>query len=171
MPLFEVAGKIGEVPLNFIVNTGASITILPTKFSGGLCLNPTAIHLSSAGGQHIPCHGEAQVKIKIHQLLRTFKWNVIIANVINPLLGKDFLSNYGLLVDCTNDRLIDTLTNKTIKTDRINCFVEQICINNVLQLPDSIRNLLQEYPSLSAPRSNNYTSLNSRVKHTIDHWK
>ena len=108
MPLFKAAVKIGEVPLNFIVDTGASITILPTKFSGGLCLDPTAVHLSSTGGQHIPCHGEAQVEIKIHLLHIAFKWNVVIANVINPLLGKDFLSNHGLLVDCTNNRLINT---------------------------------------------------------------
>ena len=125
-------------------------------------MNPTAVHLSSARDRQIPYHGEAQVENKIRQLRRTFKWNVVIANVI-ALLGKDFLSNYGLLVDCTNNRLIDTSTNKTIKTGRMNCFVEQICINNVPQLPDSIKNLLQEYPSLTAPRSNNYTSLNSRV--------
>ena len=128
----------------------------------------TAVHFSSAGGQQIPCHGEAQVETKIRQLRRTFKRNIVIANVINLLLRKDFLSNYGLLVNCTNNRLIDTSTNKTIKTGRINCFVEQICINNVLQLPDPIKNLLLEYPSLTAPRSNNYTSLNSIVKRTID---
>ena len=147
---------------NFIVDT-----ILPTKFSGGLCLNPPAVHLSYTGGQRIPCHDEAQVEIKIRQLRRAFKWNLVIADFINQLLGKYLLSNYGLLVDYTNDWLRDTSTNKTIKTGRTNCFVEQICIDNVLQLLHSMKNLLHEYPLLTAPRSNNFTSPNSRLKHTI----
>ena len=51
---------------------------------------------------------------------------MVIANVINPLLGKDFLARYDLVIDCTNSKLIDTTTSKTIKMDRINYTIKQI---------------------------------------------
>ena len=96
-------------------------------------MNPTAVHFSSASSQHIPCHGEAQVETKIHRLRTAFQWNVVVADVIDPFLGRDFLAHLGLLVGCKNRKLNDTDTNKS-RTAKINFTGEQICINSILQI-------------------------------------
>ena len=62
-PLFKVAARIGSINVDFVVCTGASISILPLHLSGGLLLNLTAVRLSSADGSGIACHGEANVKL------------------------------------------------------------------------------------------------------------
>jgi hypothetical protein len=43
-------------------------------------------------------------------LRRAFKWRFIVPE---PIIGIDFLSHYGLLVDPRNRRLIDRTTNRT----------------------------------------------------------
>jgi hypothetical protein len=34
----------------------------------------------------------------------------VVADVTHPLIGVDFLSHFGLLVDCRNNRLLDEVT-------------------------------------------------------------
>jgi hypothetical protein len=39
-------------------------------------------------------------------LRRDFKWRFVMADITHPLIGVDFLSHFGLLVDCRNNRLL-----------------------------------------------------------------
>ena len=48
--------KLGATKLKFIVDTGASISILPTSAVNGITLNPTPISLSTANGGKIKCY-------------------------------------------------------------------------------------------------------------------
>jgi hypothetical protein len=43
-------------------------------------------------------------------LRRDFTWRFMVADVTHPLIGADFLSHFGLLVDCRNNRLLDGTT-------------------------------------------------------------
>lgn len=43
------------------------------------------------------------------------------ANTMKPLLSYDFLSHYGLRVDCKNNKLIDTIANKQSDTKLSTC--------------------------------------------------
>ena len=61
--LFEVATKIGPNEVNFVIDTGASITIWPQKMTLGLDLNPTPVKLSAANGSDIGCFAETVVVI------------------------------------------------------------------------------------------------------------
>jgi hypothetical protein len=40
-----------------------------------------------------------------------FTWRFVVADVTQPLIGADFLSHFGLLVDCRNNRLLDGVTS------------------------------------------------------------
>jgi hypothetical protein len=42
---------------------------------------------------------------------RDFTWRFVVADVTYPLIGVGFLSHFGLLVDCQNNRLLDGVTS------------------------------------------------------------
>jgi hypothetical protein len=44
-------------------------------------------------------------------LRRDFTWRFVVADVSQPLIGVDFLSHFGLLVDCRNNRLLDGVSS------------------------------------------------------------
>lgn len=43
-------------------------------------------------------------------LPKTYRWNFVIADIQQPILGADFLAYYGLLLDLKHQRLLDGLT-------------------------------------------------------------
>ena len=91
--------KLGAIKLKVIVDTGASISILPTSAVNGITLNPTPISLFTANREKIKCYGQASLEIGIPSLRRSFTWTFVITDITNPLLGLDFLNNFGLIVD------------------------------------------------------------------------
>ena len=109
-PLFKVAARIGSINVDFVVDTGTSISILTLHLSGSLLLNPTAVRLSSADGSGIACHGEAHVELLVPTLRHSFRWTFVVANTVNALLGADFILHFGLIVDDKNFRLVDSAT-------------------------------------------------------------
>ena len=36
------------------------------------------------------------------KLKRLFSWTFVVADITNPLLGFDFLNEFGLIIDCKN---------------------------------------------------------------------
>lgn len=61
--LFDVAIRIRKTMLKFLIDTDASVTILPSKYANGLCLNPAPAQLSSANRQDIQYYGETSTDI------------------------------------------------------------------------------------------------------------
>ena len=61
--LFEVATKIGQSKISFIIDTGASVTILPHSLAPSLSINSTPVRLSAANRETIKCFGEIQLDI------------------------------------------------------------------------------------------------------------
>jgi hypothetical protein len=43
-----------------------------------------------------------------------FTWSFVTADVTRPIVGVDFLSHFGLLVDCRNNQLLDVVTSLSI---------------------------------------------------------
>lgn len=100
--------------IRYLVDTGASVSVLPkSRFRN---IKPsTNISLYAANGTPIRTFGTSFEKVNIG-LRRIFPFNFIIAEVTRPILGADFLSKYGLLVDIKHKRLIDKETTLSIKT-------------------------------------------------------
>lgn len=65
--------------------------------------------LFAANGTSIKVYGATTLKVNLG-LRREFVWSFIIADVTTPIIGADFISNFGLLIDLKRNRLIDTLT-------------------------------------------------------------
>lgn len=151
--LLEVAARIDALELSFIIDTGASVSILPHKYSRGLLLHPTAVRLSTANGQSIQCHGECMIEIVLPSLRRKFKWTFVIADIVHPLIGLDFLSEYKLVVDCHSRKLIDKTTLQTISANVSQHQSIKIVVNDHATLPSEIRTLISKYETLTMPRT------------------
>jgi hypothetical protein len=92
----------------FLVDTGSDICVFPRK------LVPQRkergnFYLFAANGTPIPTYGMMPLSLNMG-LRRHFTWRFVVADVSHPLIGADFLSHFGLLVDCRNNRLLDGIT-------------------------------------------------------------
>ena len=132
-------------------------------------LQPTAVVISTATGEKIPVHGETVLDIIIEPLRRSFKWTFIVAEVCKPLLGNDFLCNFGLVIDCKNNCLHDNITQCFAKGDILSADISYV-VNNLTHLPEQVQQLFNAYPLLlsSSNPSTENTLLNSNVCHFID---
>lgn len=93
----------------FLVDTGAAVSILPQK-QFHRDLQETGFRLTTATGAPIPVAGEISLDVTIRGLRRAFRWTFLVASVVQPILGYDFLSNFGLIVDCKARQLADPTT-------------------------------------------------------------
>lgn len=101
--------------MNFVVDTGAAVSVIPKQFLNGVIIHPTNNSIVAANGVKIECSGQAVITLALNNLRRDFTWTFLVAETTKALLGYDFLSHFELLVDCTNSKLIDTTTNKQSK--------------------------------------------------------
>ena len=151
--------------MNFIIDTGACVSIIPSSFATGLYIVPSPITLSSASGQPIETQGQATVEMAIPSLRRSFTWNFIVAETTKPIIGIDFLHEFGLSVDCKSKQLIDSITNKRVSVDLSSTTVN-IVVNNV-DIAPNIKALLHNHPYLTSPQENKQATY-CGVYHRID---
>ena len=85
-----------------------------------------------------------------------YRWVFVIADVRHAILGADFLSNFGFLVDCQNGRIIDSHSQKTVPcsfrdVDRSASSSVSVCLAALHQEPvdPSAFDLLSRYPTLT----------------------
>jgi len=47
-------------------------------------------------------------------LPRDFTWRFVVADIQIPIIGVDLLGNFGLLVDCRKNRILDGITSLSV---------------------------------------------------------
>ena len=93
---------------HFLVDTCAQVSVLPRRYlrhSTKLDPAPPGQQLVAANGSPIRVYGTHQLAIKLssrHQFSHRF----YITDITTPILGTDFLGTHRLVVDVTNQRLI-----------------------------------------------------------------
>ena len=80
--------------------------------------------------------------------LQKYSWRFIIADVTQPIIGRDFLRSHSLLVDLVNERLICTDNLKTIKGYRS---VHKSFHISSLKLTNEFADMLCNRPELTTP--------------------
>src|SRR5678816_3455857 len=151
----------------FLLDTGASISSLPYNMVSNMTLHPSNVTCSAANGSPIKCHGEVVANISIPKLRREFTWTFIVAEITMPIIGMDFLHNFGLLIDCGQRTLQDTYTTLLaplkITSEEVPSLHAQLQGENT-----DITSLLQDFPSLISPIDiNNLVIKNNGPKHYI----
>ncbi|GFW70332.1 hypothetical protein TNCV_5131581 [Trichonephila clavipes] len=159
---FRLFVKDRETGCQFLVDSGADVSILPWTWTKtkGEC-QASQYKLYAANGTEIPTYGLKILTLDLG-LRRPFQWPFIIAKVKRGIIGADFLQKFQLLIDLHNRKLIDGVTNLSIKGE-----VATIQESNDLSTVNRASkyfNLLKSYPDLTKPNL-----VNRVVKHGVKH--
>ncbi|GBN11248.1 Transposon Tf2-8 polyprotein [Araneus ventricosus] len=93
----------------FLVDTGSDVSCYPKSYlSEVLKLQGTT--LFAANGSHIKTFGSKLLSLDLG-LQRKLQWPFVIADITKPIIGADFLQQFGLLVDLKKRCLLDPITN------------------------------------------------------------
>jgi hypothetical protein len=85
----------------------------------------------------------------------------VVADVTQPPIGADFLSHYGLLVDCKEKRLLDGVTSSSAPAQATS---SRILSAKVMSAITPVDNILSEFPNLTRP-----TGIQHEVRHNTFH--
>ena len=160
--LFYVTDKLTGT--RFLIDTGAEVSIIPPTLAEKRRHSNARISLQAVNESAITTYGERSLTLDVG-LRRTFRWVFIVADLRTPIIGADFLAEFGLLVDLKHSKLIDCTTNLAvngISTNVSSHYVRPM----ISRLNDSSRfdTLLQEYPEITRP-----VYQERDVKHTTTH--
>ena len=146
----------------YLVDTGADLCVFPRHRVRGP-VEKSEYELFAANGTSIPTYGTLGVNLNL-SLRRDFPWRFVVADVGVPIIGMDFLSHYGLLVDPRNRRLIDLETNLSTSGYAANTNVPSV----KTIIADSVyHQLLAKYPELTRPPGFGKETVQHRVRHHI----
>ena len=110
---------------------------------------PTSVKLQAVNSSPISTFGQKSLTLDLG-LRRTFRWVFIIADLPLPIIGADFLREYGLLVDIKHQKLIDSTTNFIVNGIRN---TQEHVTPTIMTATSSSRfdNLLRQYPDVVRP--------------------
>lgn len=155
----------------FLIDTGATFSFLPKFFCSISLLKPTQIKISAANNTPVKVYGELDVNFGLKNLRRSFNWTFVVADVTQAILGHDFLSHFGIIVDSKNKRLYDPHTNITmqVQLDKNTGMSFNVLTDRPLMTCPRVQELLSNYPCLLYPlQRHNRNTVNSPVHHTIN---
>ncbi|GFR00985.1 gag-pol polyprotein [Trichonephila clavata] len=95
--------------MKFLIDTGSGVFCMPPPKCKNIAPNHS-LELFTANNTKIKAFGTKTINLSFG-LRRNIKWDFIIDAVSIPIVGADFLANFGLIVNLKQRKLIDTLTN------------------------------------------------------------
>jgi len=142
----------------YLIDTGADISVLPRRMLRGR-FTPTDFQLFAVNNTTIKTYGRKTQVVDLG-LRRSFRWQFTIADVVQPIIGADFLAHYGILPDLKNKRLVDEQTLLSIKAQLTNGKQTTVAtINDACK----VKELLRKYIEITHP-----TAL-KRIIHSVKH--
>ena len=135
------------------------MSVIPNSIFG-IYKKESNFDLAAANGTRINTYGTKVLNIDFG-LRRKFTFPFIIAAVNRPIVGADFLQQFGLLVDIQKKQLIDTSTNLCISGITIKANTPS---PRIFQIETEYTHLFRQFPNLS--RQPDY---NEPLKHNVKH--
>ncbi|XP_076762719.1 uncharacterized protein LOC143430372 [Xylocopa sonorina] len=143
----------------FLIDTGSDLCVYPRARVKDR-VEKTPYELYAANSSVIATYGVRTFNLDLG-LRRAFPWKFIVADVTRPIIGADFLTHYGLLIDLRNRRLLDQTTSLS-SGGRIIADSTQSVKTIIGSSPYDL--LLAEYATITRP-----TAVTPQVKHDIVH--
>jgi hypothetical protein len=103
--------------------------------------------LCAANGTIVHTYGWLPLSLNLG-LRRDFTWRFVVANVTLPIIDVDFLSLFGFLVDCRNNRLLDGVTSLSVPAQAASALFP---IVKTVTGGTPIDSILDEFPDLTRP--------------------
>lgn len=95
-------------------------------------------------------------------LRRQFQWPFVVAKVTRGIIGADFLNKFQLLIDLHHKKLIDGVTNLSIKGEVT--AIQDNCDLSTINKTSKYYALLNRYPELTKP-----DLISGGMKHNVEH--
>lgn len=149
-----------QTKIKFLVDTGSDVCVFP-RSALREPRKKTDYELSAANGTVIHTYGCIQLQLDLG-LRRTYPWKFIVADVGKAILGIDFLTHYSLIVDCRNQRLVDSLTTLSTGAQPASASVFSV---RVLTGDGRYNNILLDYPHITRPSGTTRTVTHKTVHH------
>jgi hypothetical protein len=149
-----------ESKQQFMVDTVTVCSILPHRSK----VTPTGLSLSSADGKDIPCWGRFR---RLTFGLCTYV-TFMLAAVYRPILGLDFLSTHGLLVDPVGCQVLYSMSlkplskAKTATGEPCSKFAATLC-----SIAPTVQYLLSSFPAIDGGGKVK-PSPKHKIRHTIE---
>lgn len=148
--------------LRFLVDTGASVSVLPRRCVKSVSANSSEYTLYAANGTPIKTYGNKTLVLNI-KLRRPYRWTFVVADVNQPILGADFLNHHRLVVDINDKKLIDKVTmlgtiGSIVRSDMFSC-IKSVDINN------EFHSIVQNFPDLLKPATYKDTPKHAVLHH------
>ena len=145
----------------FLIDTGAEVNIIPPlpleQKNRQDCSG-----LKAVNGSSIATYGNRSLTLDLG-LRRVFRWIFVIADIQTPIIGADFLRQYGLLVNMKHGQLVDMTTN--LQSQGTIYHVESLRPSFHLQTDSTEYDaLMAEFPSVTRP-----CLPPQPVKHSVTH--
>ena len=128
----------------YLIDTGATSVIPPPRCN----MKEDNRQLYAANGTKIETFGTENLTLFL-SLRCKFCWTFIVADVLYPIIGADFLQEFGLLPDLQNWRIIDSLTKFTT-----NCSLQRVHHStiSVVNQNEEFSKILEKYPAVTNPQ-------------------
>ena len=146
--------------LRFLVDTGAEVSVIPPGTDKHR-LQPVQCTLQAANNTSIKTFGRKILTLDLN-LRRQFPWDFIVADVQNPIIGADFLTKFGLIVDMSQRKLLDSTTTLTVQGKATS--INSIGLRLALPSTNEYTVLINKFPQIFRP-----TEIMSPPKHNIVH--
>jgi hypothetical protein len=143
----------------FLVDTGSDLCVHPRRLVPRR-MERVDYDLCAANGSTIHKYGWLPLSINLG-LRRDFTWRFVVADVTHPIIGINFLSHFGLLVDCRNNRLLDGDTTLSAPAQAASSQVPSV---KTITGGTPVDSLLFEFPDLSRP-----AGVLREVRHSTGH--
>ncbi|GBN17195.1 hypothetical protein AVEN_163235-1 [Araneus ventricosus] len=101
--------KIGLLKHNFWLTQVSDVSCYPKSYLNEV-LKLQGTTLFAANGSHIKTFGSKLLSLDLG-LQGKLQWPFVIADITKPIIGADFLQQFGLLVDLKKRCLLDPITN------------------------------------------------------------
>ena len=168
MPL-KIKAKIGDTNTSFLIDTGASISILPYDDQYSYRIKPTNVSITNASGYPVETYGEVDLEVGIPSIRRVFSWTFLVADVVVPILGLDFLARHTLLVDCAGKQILDAKTNCKVPLEAVEYFSPHPVYHvNMLNCSVVAQDILGKYPNITSPLQRADARFKSNFSHAIE---
>jgi hypothetical protein len=147
---------------NFLVDSGASISILPHSSSAP----PTGPHLVGANGNIVPVWGRRRQIVTFAS--QDFEFDFFLAAVATPVIGMDFLTKFELSIIPAKRQVLHAASGRTLTQASTSSFDSPWSPETaaaVAALPPQVQKLLEEFPSLLRPSAAPPKPLHGVVHH------
>lgn len=145
--------------LRFLVDTGANVSVIPKSILRKKCQDHT-YKLFAANGTEINTYGDRTLTLDLN-MRRPYTWTFIVADITQPILGADFLSQHNIMVDIKNKKLVDGKTGLLTPVCHMKSTTPTL---KTINLTNPYADLLNKYPNITKP-------INAMVepKHNVVH--